>query len=129
MAWIGLVDMEIRKAPIGYYHEEKIMGNAFHVSVMAQVPLADPDADELGQTLNYEQVYQAVHKVMREPMDLIETAAYRIYRTFIAEGISFDALEIRIRKHKPMGLKDGGDSLLVMRFPEAGLPNGFCNSA
>ncbi len=118
MAWIGLVDMELQKAPIGYYDEEKTIGNSFQVSVMARVPFADPDADELENTLNYETVYQTVHEVMYEPMDLIETAAYRIYKTLLNKGATFDQLEVRIRKYKPMLVRRGGDSLLVMHFPE-----------
>lgn len=117
MAWIGLVDMELSNAPIGYYDEEKTIGNSFRVSVMAEVQLVDPDADDLNHTLNYETVYQAVHEVMGQRMDLIETAAYRIYKALIQKGADFEALEIRIRKYKPMLLRQGGDSLLSMRFP------------
>lgn len=118
MAWIGLVDMELQKAPIGYYDEEKTIGNSFRVGVMAKVPFADPDADVLENTLNYETVYQTVHEVMYEPMDLIETAAYRIYKQLLHKGATFEQLEVRIRKYKPMLVRGGGDSVLVMRFPE-----------
>ena len=117
MAWIGLKDMHIQNAPIGYYPEEKLIGNTFHVSVSANMEIPDPEADNLANTLNYETVYDVVTEVMFQEMDLIETAAYRIYQGLKAKGPAFNALEITIRKQKPMQVSQGGDSVLTMQFP------------
>ncbi len=116
MAWIGLQDMEIEKVPIGYYDEEKLIGNDFRVSVMANIPMPEPQSDELANTLNYETVFATVHAVMKNEMDLIETAAYHIYEGLKAEGAVFEELEVSIRKYKPLQVKSGGDSVITMRF-------------
>ncbi len=118
MAWIGLKDMEIRKAPIGYYAEEKRMGNDFQVSVMADLDIPNVMADHLENTLNYETIYEVVQTVMYQEMDLIEAAAYRIYDNLREKAPSFRQIEVCIRKFKPLQVKSGGDSVIVMRFPE-----------
>lgn len=116
MAWIGLQDMEIEKVPIGYYDEEKLIGNDFRVSVMANLSMPEPDSDELANTLNYETVFTVVQSIMKEEMDLIETAAYRIYEGLKAKDANFHELEVSIRKYKPLQVKSGGDSVITMRF-------------
>jgi len=117
MAWIGLEDMEIRNARIGYYAEEKQMGNAFRVSVMAALTIAHPEADDLTHTLNYETVHAVVQAVMAQEADLIETAAYRIHEGLVEAGAAFDQLQVTIRKYKPLQVAGGGDSVIVMTFP------------
>lgn len=116
MAWVGLEAIPVRNAPIGYYDEEKRIGNDFEVRIAVEKDLGDPGSDVLGDTVNYEILHQTVQQVMREPMDLIETAAYRIFEGLKTELSGSKQVLIRIKKFYPIQGVKGGHSFVEMTF-------------
>jgi dihydroneopterin aldolase len=60
----------------GYYPEEQLLGSRFLVDISVSfVPEANLTADELANTVNYEQLYLIASEEMKQTRKLIETVA------------------------------------------------------
>ena len=65
-------------APIGFFEEERIVGNEFYVDVSVSFPFGNDDAENLANTLNYAELYELVCSVMQQERKLLESAAQEI---------------------------------------------------
>ncbi|SKB63693.1 dihydroneopterin aldolase [Sphingobacterium nematocida] len=61
-------------SPIGFYEEEQVVGNEFYVNVDVYFPFQNSDAEDLRNTINYEELYQVVLEVMSPKRKLLESA-------------------------------------------------------
>ena len=88
----------------GVNPEEKILGQRFEVDVALSVDTrAAGLSDDLGQTINYAQVYKVVRRIVEEErFDLIEALAETL-ATQIGKQFGPDAVRICVRKpHVPL---------------------------
>ena len=92
---------------IGFYDEEIILGNEFFVSVDVSFPYDNPDAELLGNTINYEILYTILADCMRPERRLLESAAADILERILQEFTFVEEVNVRIRKANP---PFGGDS-------------------
>ncbi|MCK9338728.1 MAG: dihydroneopterin aldolase [Bacteroidales bacterium] len=93
---------------IGCYKEEKIIGTRFLVSVTLTCDLFQAaQTDNLSQTINYQSVYCSIKKVMQQPANLIEAAAYSIIQTLKQEFEAIKTVRVTVAKLNPM-LSAGG---------------------
>ena len=79
---------------------EKERAQRFEVDVeLLVVTRGAGTADDLGQTVDYRGVYEAVRRVMAAPpVDLIETLAESIARDVLAENPLASEVVVRVRK-------------------------------
>lgn len=61
-------------SPIGFYEEEQVVGNEFYVNVDVYFPFENSDAEDLKNTINYEELYQVLLEVMSPKRKLLESA-------------------------------------------------------
>lgn len=88
-------------SPIGYYVEERILGNEFFVDLTVAFPFLDQGADELANTLNYEGLYQILCQVMRQERKLLESAAAEVLQAVREQYAFAEHIDISIRKTTP----------------------------
>ena len=82
--------------------EERTLGQPFVVDLELETDLSIAGAsDDLGDTINYAEVYRAVRRVMeRPPRNLLETVAQDIADAVLG-GFPVDAVRVRVRKTQP----------------------------
>jgi dihydroneopterin aldolase len=86
----------------GFYPEEQILGNKFIVDVEVDfIPKNQLNDDKIGNTVDYEQVYNIVDQQMKHTRKLIETVAQAI-----ADGIKdrypfVNHIRVTIKKLNP----------------------------
>lgn len=100
----------------GVYEEEQKIGRHFIVSVYLECDAHIDGKDELGDTYNYEWIYEATTKEMNVPRKLLETVAYNIGEDLRSRSSLFQSGIIKISKE---GLVLGGDverSVIEYRF-------------
>lgn len=91
-------------SPIGYYEEERLLGNEFFVDVHVAVKVSSESSDELEDTLNYEELYVAISKVMRKERKLLESAAQEILGDLQMKFAHLEGVTVKITKtHPPFG--------------------------
>lgn len=88
-------------SPIGYYKEERILGNEFFVDVSVYFPFQNPDAEDLNNTVNYEELYQLLCAVMEKERKLLESAAQEILAHIQVRYAFIDEARVSIRKTTP----------------------------
>ncbi|MGB3463820.1 MAG: dihydroneopterin aldolase [Cyclobacteriaceae bacterium] len=86
----------------GYYEEERKIGNRYSVTLEVETDFGKAaQDDQLSGTINYEELYAIVKKVMEVPAKLLEHVAQTIIdeiRDQYGQGIR---AEISISKHNP----------------------------
>jgi len=85
-------------ARVGFYPEERILGNEIEVNVNLTIDTSLQNITSLRETVDYERVYESVKKVMQEEISLLETACFRIQHAIA--GLSGDILKIKVRVSK-----------------------------
>jgi len=88
-------------SPIGYYPEEQLLGNEFYVSVSVTFPYQNEESENLDNTLNYEELYTMVAKVMKPVRKLLESAAEEILQGVLALRNDITHASVRIKKSNP----------------------------
>lgn len=89
----------------GVYPEEQKVGRTFNVSVYLDCKLIVDGSDDLGETFNYEWIYEIVSSEMGEPKKLLETLIYNIKKRILVKSDVVKGGLIRIQKE---GLPLGG---------------------
>ncbi len=91
----------------GATQEERILGQHFEIDVEVEANLSVPRAsDELGDTINYGDVYGTVREVLEGPsFNLLERLADEIAERVLA---GYRALAVRVRVSKPHRPVRGG---------------------
>ncbi|WP_181151315.1 dihydroneopterin aldolase [Sphingobacterium gobiense] len=85
-------------SPIGYYKEERILGNEFFVDVVVRFPFDNANTEDLSNTINYGELYDLLYEVMKKERTLLESAAEEILSK-IQDRYSF-VDEARVSVHK-----------------------------
>lgn len=88
-------------SPIGYYEEERILGNEFYVTLEVNFKIAAIKSDDLGRTLNYELLYSVLQSTMAQERKLLESAAHEIIEKLCLDFDFLDSIKIEIRKMSP----------------------------
>jgi len=87
----------------GFYPEEQKLGNHFIVDIEVEfTPNGDITADDLGNTVNYEQLYDIACEEMKHPKKLIETVARAIIDNIVKQYSFVDAVKLTINKLNPL---------------------------
>ncbi len=86
----------------GFYPEEQKLGNKFIVDVDVNfTPVNNLKEDKIGNTVDYEQLYNIVEEQMKQTAKLIETVAQSI-ADLIKEKFPFtDKVQVSIKKLSP----------------------------
>lgn len=88
-------------SPIGYYEEERTLGNEFFVDVYVFFPFQNPDSEDLENTVNYEELFQLLNTVMKKERKLLESAAEELLSGIRSRYTFVHEIHITIRKLTP----------------------------
>ena len=101
MAFVSLEGMEFY-AHHGYYEEERKIGNKYSVDVKMElnVDLAAKE-DKLEGTVDYEQVYQLISKVMFKEAALLEYLANLIIELLTSKFPQVKKVWVKVSKYNP----------------------------
>lgn len=103
----------------GYYPEERVLGGRFEVDVAVQFQLTDNlQADELENTVNYEELYAIISGHMKIPRKLIETTGMAILRQICEKWPYLTEAELSVRKLSPVIQGKAGSSEFIIRKSE-----------
>lgn len=114
MVEINLNDAEFF-AHHGYYPEEQVLGTRFIVDISVRfAPQGNLGEDEIGNTVNYEQLYNIVSDEMKVTRKLIETVAQSIYDKIKSEFPFISTIRVCLKKMAPpLKGKVGHSSVIV----------------
>ena len=89
----------------GVMPQERKVGGEFVVDVKVGYPLEKAvESDEVGDTLNYAELYELVKKEMTQFSNLLEHVAGRIAEAIEATYPQVTSVEVRVtKKNPPMG--------------------------
>jgi dihydroneopterin aldolase len=86
----------------GYYDEEQKIGNKYTIDVCVEADLEKAAKnDKLGDTINYEHIYQIIAQEMAIPTRLLEHIAQRIIDALFQKFDEIKSIEIAVGKHNP----------------------------
>lgn len=86
----------------GVLEQERRVGNEFVVSLSLEVDtLESLKTDELGDTINYAEVYRCVEEEMQSPSKLLEYVAGRIVSALFTRFSRIEAVNLRLTKLNP----------------------------
>lgn len=88
-------------SPIGFYEEEQVVGNEFYVNVDVYFPFQNSDAEDLRNTINYEELYQVVLEVMSPKRKLLESALEDMLDLIIKKFNFAQKVYVAIKKINP----------------------------
>ena len=88
-------------SPIGFYEEERVVGNEFFVNMEVTFPFKNSDAEDLNNTINYEELYQILLEVMTPKRKLLESALEDILDMVLKKYSFVETAEVAIRKINP----------------------------
>lgn len=103
-------------SPIGYYEEERILGNEFFVDVLVYFPFRNPNAEDLTNTINYEELYQLLCKVMEKERKLLESAAEELLSDIQTRYNFLNEVRISIRKTTPPFGRDEVKTVVSLHY-------------
>ena len=86
----------------GFYDEEQKIGNKYSVDVEVETDLMKAASkDALGETVDYEELYKMIAKVMAKPTRLLEAINYRIMKEVFAHFKAAKRVQVSISKFNP----------------------------
>jgi dihydroneopterin aldolase len=86
----------------GFYDEEQKIGNKYSVDVEVETDLMQAASrDTLSSTVNYEELYKMIAKVMANPTRLLEALNYRVMREVFAHFPSAQRVVVSVSKFNP----------------------------
>jgi len=101
-------------APVGWYAEERLLGNSVVIDLELKVKVTRVKEDELVNTVDYESVYALVKKIVLKPAKLLETLCGNIAAEILLrfkEVIEVKVITAKI--HPPVGGIAGSSSVEV----------------
>ena len=101
---IGIIELEGMefKAYHGCLEQEKVRGNQFIVDFRGELDLsAAAESDNLGDTLNYGEIYEIVSEEMSIPSELLENVAGRIVKAIEKQFPELVSFSVRVSKKRP----------------------------
>lgn len=100
-AKVELLGMEFF-ARHGVLEAERRDGNTFRVDVSYEYDAAEAaKGDDLGNAVDYSDIYTTVRLEMEIPSDLLENVAYRIKKTIESEHPEVSDVKVSISKKNP----------------------------
>ena len=101
MGKIALEGMEFF-AYHGYYDEEQKIGNKYSVDVEVETDLTQAGRkDALGETVNYEDLYKLIARVMGKPARLLEAISFQIIQDVFSRFEAAHVVSVSISKFNP----------------------------
>ena len=88
-------------SPIGFYEEEQVLGNEFFINMDVAFPFENSDAEDLMNTINYEELYQILVEVMRPKRKLLESALEDMLDLVLKKYVFVEEVNVSIRKVNP----------------------------
>ena len=86
----------------GVYPHERSSGNKFEVDVVVDTHfLESAFHDDLGGTINYEDLYALVKEEMEKPSKLLETVAHAIAENTLKKFAEAVSIQVKISKFNP----------------------------
>lgn len=86
----------------GFYDEEQKIGNKYSVDVEVETDLMKAACnDALADTVNYEELYSMIAKVMSNPTRLLEAINYRIIQVVFSHFAAARRVEVSVSKFNP----------------------------
>lgn len=86
----------------GFYDEEQKIGNKYSVDVEVETDLMKAASkDALSDTVNYEELYKMIARVMAKPTRLLEAINYRIIQVVFAHFSAARRVKVSISKFNP----------------------------
>ncbi|WP_374948187.1 dihydroneopterin aldolase [Mucilaginibacter sp.] len=86
----------------GFYPEEQILGTRFFTDVTVQFPnQGDLKHDQIGNTVDYEVLYQIIKEEMANPRKLIETVVKAILDKIVAKFPFITNADVTLKKMNP----------------------------
>lgn len=103
-------------SPIGYYDEERILGNEFFVDVYICFPFDSTDAEKLTNTVDYGELYDLLCAVMQKERKLLESAAQEILAEIQKRYAFIDEARVSVRKTTPPFGHDHVHAVVSLRY-------------
>lgn len=103
-------------SPIGFYEEERKLGNEFYVDVEVSFPFVNSNAEDLTNTINYEELYKILVEVMTPSRKLLESALEDIMNLLLKQYLFVETIEIVIRKVNPPFGGDLANSVVTLSY-------------
>lgn len=103
-------------SPIGYYEEERLLGNEFFVDVFVYFPFRNPDAEDLSNTVNYEELFQLLQEVMGKERKLLESAAEEVLLGIRERYVFVEEARVSIRKTTPPFGHDQVETVVSLHY-------------
>ncbi len=101
----------------GVYAVEKEQGNRFLVDLYLTTDLSEAARlDELGATVDYQQVYEVVLEQMALRANLLETLVFRIGEALLAQFGQLESVKVRVRKQAPHAMPFCRESYTEQEF-------------
>ncbi|MBC7914838.1 MAG: dihydroneopterin aldolase [Pyrinomonadaceae bacterium] len=100
----------------GYYPEEQILGNEFVLDIETEMEVYAHGNDDLGQTVNYERLFEIASSEMKAPRKLLETVAHSILEKIRHEFLAVKNIRVSIRKMNPPLAGQVDSSLIELIF-------------
>jgi dihydroneopterin aldolase len=100
----------------GFYPEEQVIGAVFYVDVETEFEQADSSEDELGNTINYEELFNIVQTEMKNTSKLIETVAEKILSSILNRFSELHGVRVCIRKMNPPLNGEVGNSQITLSW-------------
>lgn len=86
----------------GYYDEEQKIGNKYSVDVEVETDLSQAGrTDVLGETVNYEELYKLIARVMGKPARLLEAISFQIIQDVFGSFGAAKVVAVSISKFNP----------------------------
>lgn len=86
----------------GCFAEEKVIGTRFRVDLKLSTSVLEAaQHDDLSKTVNYQAVYKEVKIIMNEPVNIIETLAFKILQMVSVKFTSVVHAEVTVYKLNP----------------------------
>jgi dihydroneopterin aldolase len=86
----------------GCFVEEKIIGTRFKVDVVLYGDfIAAAKEDDLQKTVNYQSVYKDIETVMKQPVNILETLAFKIIEVLKKNYLQIDKVKATVYKLNP----------------------------
>lgn len=98
---IKIIDIQI-DAPIGWYDEEKLLGNSFRVSVEMDAQIME-HVSELAQTIDYASVCNLVKEIFStKNIHLLETIVSLVGEQILNKYQSVEKVNVEVAKLNPL---------------------------
>lgn len=86
----------------GYHHEEQKLGNRYTVDISLFTEFGEAaTSDDISGTVNYEEVYQIISRIMAHNTRLLEHIAHQINQSILSKFTQVEKVEVKVCKHNP----------------------------